>query len=76
MRSPNKPEEDAIRQRVNDWKVEYALSESVAKELLEIEKGFHLSGGFLSLDSAPTHEESAAHERVVKSLLGTAESSH
>ena len=76
MRSPDKAEEEALRQRVNNWKAEHGLSESVAKELLEIEKEFHLPGSFFSTKRPPTPEEIAAHERSIKSLLGTDESSH
>ena len=76
MRSPDKAEEEAIRQRVNNWKVEYALSESVAKELLEVEKDFHLSDSYFSTKQPPTPEEIEAHQQSIKSLLGSDEYSH
>ena len=76
MRSPDKAEEEAIRQRVNNWKVEYALSESVAKELLEVEKDFHLSDSYFSTKQPPTPEEIEAHQQSIKSLLGSDENSH
>ncbi|MGB6220076.1 hypothetical protein [Haloferula sp.] len=76
MRFPQSENEEAIRQRVNEWEIEYALSQSVAKELLEIEKEFHLSESFFSFGRSPTPEEVTAHQRAIKSRLGTDESSH
>ena len=76
MKTDDREHQQAIRQRVEKWKTEFALTEPVAREILEKEMIFHSSHSWFSLKRPPSPEETAAHDLDIQELLGNDESSH
>lgn len=76
MKTDDKEHEQAIRQRVEKWKTEFALPEPVANEILRKEMDFHSNHSWFSLKRPPSPEETAAHDLAVRELLGTDETNH
>ena len=76
MKTDDKKHEQAIRKRMEKWKTEFALTQPVAKEILEKEMDFHSSHSWFSLKRPPSPEEIAAHDLAIRELLGTDETNH
>ena len=75
-KTDDREHEAAILKRVEKWKTEYSLTESIATRLFNIEKDFHRHTHSFPSKRPPSPEETAAHDLAIRELLGTDESSH